>query len=74
MTQHEKILDNLIVAIVERDGGFREKDVMSKPHTYEKTETWNDQHKVIDVLDVEVGEDGYRNGFAVDIVTKSICG
>lgn len=70
MNQYESIIKR----IIRKDGAFREKDVMSKPHTYEKTETWNDEHKVIDVLEIEAGEDGYRNGFAVDIVTKSICG
>lgn len=69
-----KEYENIIKAIVRKDGGFREKDIMAKSHTYEKTETWNDQHKVIDVLEIEAEEDGYRNGFAVDIVTKSICG
>ena len=70
MNQYESI----IKSIVSKDGGYREKDVMSKPHTYEQGGTWNDQHKVIDVLEIEAEADGYRNGFQVDIVTRSICG
>lgn len=70
MNQYESI----IKSIVSQKGGYREKDVMSKPHTYEQGGTWNDQRKVIDVLEVEEQADGYRNGFQVDIVTRSICG
>lgn len=60
--------------IVQRQGGFREKDILRNPHVIERDETWNDQHKVLNVLAVETQEDGYRNGFAVDLVTMSICG
>lgn len=70
MNQYESI----IKSIVRTHGGYREKDVISKPHTYEQGEIWNDQHKVINVLETEAQADGYRNGFQVDIVTKSICG
>lgn len=70
MNQYESI----IKSIVRKDGGYREKDVMSKPHTYEQSETWNNDHKVINILEVEEQADGYRNGFAVNLVTRSICG
>ena len=69
-----KQYESLIKSIVRTQGGYREKDIMKNPHTYEQGETWNDQHKVIDVLAVEAEADGYRNGFQIDIVTKSICG
>ena len=60
--------------IVYKQGGFREKEILSNPHIIERDETWNDQHKVLNVLEVEPQIDGYRNGFAVDLVTMSICG
>lgn len=70
----EKLYKTIIDFIVNTQGGYREKEVMNNPHIYKRTETWNDQHKVIDVLEVEAEENGHRNGFSVDIVTKSICG
>lgn len=60
--------------IIYKQGGFREKEILSKPHTVERGETWNDRHKVLNVLEAESQSDGYRNGFAVDLVTMSICG
>lgn len=69
-----KQYENIIKAIVSQQGGYREKDVMKNHHTYEKGGTWNEQHKVIDIIEIEEQEDGYRQGFQVDIVTKSICG
>lgn len=64
----------IIRAIVSRCGGHREKSVLRNPHTLEQGETWNDSHKVIYILPVQEDPDGYRAGFAVDIVTRSICG
>ena len=66
--------ESIVKAIVRKDGGFREKEILSHPHLIEKSETWNDQHKVLNVLEAEPQTDGYRNGFAVDLVTMSICG
>ena len=63
-----------IRAIVSRCGGYREKEDLRNPHTLERGETWNDSHKVIYILPVAEESDGYRSGFAVDIVTRSICG
>lgn len=63
-----------VKAIVSRSGGFREREVMKSAHTIEKSDTWNDEHKVLEVLEVIPQADGYRIGFAVDLVTKSICG
>ena len=67
-------MEKLVKMIVRRHGGYREKEIMSHPHTIEKSETWNQDHKVLEVLEKEAQPDGYRNGFAVDIVTMSICG
>ena len=61
-------------AIVRREGGYREREIWNKPHTMEQSETWNEAHKVINVLAAEPDRDGYFPGFAVDLVTCSICG
>ena len=66
---HRQIAD-----IVKHCGGFRERVVLNSPHTVEKSETWNDEHKVLNISELTPGEDGYRYGFQVDLVTKSICG
>ena len=63
-----------VKTIVKKWGGFREKEIMKKPHTVTRGETWNNEHKVIYITEKESQADGYKNGFAVDIVTHSICG
>lgn len=63
-----------VAAIVRREGGCREHEIWNKSHTMEQGETWNDAHKVVNVLATKPDEDGYFPGFAVDIVTLSICG
>ena len=64
---------DIISNIVRREGGYREKDIWEKPHTMRKGETWNEAHKVIYILTLKPEKDGYFPGFAVDIVTRSIC-
>lgn len=66
--------ENIIKNIVECCGGYREKELFKNPHTVEKSGTWNNEHKVLNVNETEPGEDGYRYGFQVDLVTMSICG
>lgn len=65
---------DIISAIVRREGGSREWEIWKKPHTMEQTETWNKFHEVVYILAEEPEEDGYFPGFAVDLVTRSICG
>ena len=65
---------NQMKMIVQRQGGFREKEILRNPHIFERSRTWNNDHKVLNVLEAEPQEDGYRNGFAVDLVAMSICG
>lgn len=64
----------IVKSIVRNYGGYREKDVLSKPHTIERGSTWNNDHKVLDIVSKYAESDGYRNGFQVDLVTMSICG
>ena len=68
------VYESIVKAIVRKYGGFREKNILSKPHLIEKAETWNDEHKILNVLSNEPDIDGYRAGFQIDLVTKSICG
>ena len=65
---------DIISAIVRHEGGYREREILKKPHTIEKSETWNKAHKVINILSAKPEEDGYLPGFAVDLVTRFICG
>jgi len=60
--------------IIRRHGGYRERDILNHPHTVERGETWNEAHKVIEILATTPDPDGYRPGCAVDIVTRSIVG
>ena len=66
----------LMHKIVQIHGGYREKNIISRPGTYttERSKTCNADHKVLNVTETEPQPDGYRNGFQVDLVTKSICG
>ena len=69
-----KQYENIIKSIVSNQGGYREKEVMKNPHIYKQGGTWNNDHKVIDIVGTEADTDGHKDSFAVDIVTKSICG
>ena len=68
-------LEKAVRNIVRREGACRERTVMRVAHDIEPDpDTWNDQHKLVNVLARTADEDGYRPGFAVDLVTGSICG
>ena len=66
--------ESTVKAIVRKHGGFREKNILSNPHSIKKSETWNNEHKVLNVLSNKLDIDGYRAGFQIDLVTNSICG
>lgn len=66
-------MEQRVKQIVKKWGGYREPDIMSKPHTLTRG-TWNSEHKVIYITETAAQPDGHKNGFAVDIVTGSICG
>ena len=68
------VYESIVKAIVRKYGGFREKNILSNPHLIEKSETWNDEHKVLNVLSKEPDIDGYCAGFQIDLIAKSICG
>lgn len=66
---YKKTIEN----IVNKKGGYREKEVLKNNYTVERG-TWNKDHKVLEVVSEVEEEDGYRSGFAVDLVTCDICG
>lgn len=73
-TEVEIMYKGHVSLIVHRFGGLRERAILKNPHTIEKAGTWNNEHKVLNVLELNPGADGYRAGFQVDLVTMSICG
>lgn len=68
-----EMYDNIIKNIVKKCGGYREKDIMKNHYIIRKAETWNDEHKVLNVIEKNAC-DYHNNGFSVDIVTNKICG
>lgn len=64
--------DNIIKNIVEKYGGFREKDIINNPYIIRKTETWNSSHKVLNIIENNTLD--HKNGFSVDLVMMRICG
>ena len=67
-------IEKQIKEIVTRHGGNREKEIYNNGCFFDRSETWNNEHKVINVLSIYPDADGYRSGFAVDLVTGDICG
>ena len=68
-----EMYDNMIKNIVKNSGGFREKDIMKNPYIIKKTETWNNDHKVLNIIEKST-RDNHNNGFSIDLVTMKICG
>ncbi len=65
--------DNIIKNIVKKSGGYREKDIIKNPYIIIKAETWNNDHKVLNIIEKNT-RDNHNNGFSVDLVTMKICG
>lgn len=68
-----EMYENMIKNIVKKCGGYREKDIMKNPYIIRKTETWNNDHKVLNIIE-KFTRDYHNNGFSVDLVTMKICG
>ena len=64
--------DNIVKSIVKKHGGFREKEIMNNPYIIRKTETWNNSHKVLNIIEKNTHD--HKNSFSVDLVTMQICG
>lgn len=66
--------ESIVKDIVCKHGGFREKFILENPYIIEKSGTWNDEHKVLNILKLNPDMDDFRYyGFQIDLVTKSIC-
>ena len=63
-----------VAGIIRWHGGYRERDLLKRPHDMTRGETWNAEHMVVYVTETTPDPDGYRAGCAVDIVTRSIVG
>ena len=68
-----EMYENIIKNIVKKYGGYREKDILKNPYIIRKAETWNNEHKVLNIIEKN-SRDDHKNGFSVDIVTMTICG
>lgn len=68
-----KMYDNIVRNIVKKCGGYREKDIIKNPYIIKKSETWNNDHKVLDIIE-KLECDYHNNSFSVDLVTMKICG
>ena len=63
-----------IWSITTRHGGIREKRIYSAPHTIELTGTWNNEHKVVNIVEMFADESGHRDSYSIDLQTERICG
>lgn len=63
------IIDEKAKEIIEKKGGFREKDILSRDPYFEP-EMWTNEHKIIEVR----ARQGEKNGCYIDLVTEKITG
>lgn len=68
-----KMYNNIVRNIVKKCGGYREKDIIKNPYIIKKSETWNNDHKVLNIIE-KLESDYHNNSFSVDLVTMKICG
>ena len=62
-------IDEVATDIINEVGGYRERDILSGSHYFTVTETWNDDRKVVKVVNRDNG-----NSCEVDLVTRTITG
>ena len=74
MKTFTELVEGFVKRIVDEKGGFRERDIYYHPHLLARTDTWNDEHKVVHVISDYTDSDGHSDSFAVDIATGRICG
>lgn len=60
--------------VIASKGSTREREFVRNGAFMAKGSTWNDDHKVVEILSKHPDPDGYFPGFQIDIVTRSICG
>ena len=60
--------------IVKTCGGFREKEIWDEDPVCVRSETWNREHMVLNILSPMLDESGHHDSFSVDLITGTICG
>ena len=66
-------IDEAATEIIKKEGGNREKAILANLAYFGKSETWNNEHKVITAY-AKKDEDGHRDTCDIDIITGKICG
>lgn len=61
-------------SVIATKASTREREFIRNGAFMAKGSTWNDEHKVVEILSTKADPDGYFPGFQIDIVTRSICG
>lgn len=80
LTQGQKIdvlmnnAESICKKVIATKGGDREREIVRNGAFMATGTTWNEEHKVIEILRTKADPDGYFPGFQIDIVTRSICG
>ncbi len=69
-----KITAEKLLKVIDKNGSIREQGIWASPHFCAVGGTWNGDHKIVDVLRAYPEEDGYFDGFQVDLMTENICG
>ena len=64
----------IIAEVVRAKGGFRERDIWKHPHIISRAETWNTNHKVMNIVEVAADNEGHHDSFQVDLITRRIVG
>ena len=57
-------------SIIYQQGATREKSILQNPHIVTYGDTWNNDHKIIDIVDAF----DKNNSCSVDLITNTICG
>ena len=71
-----EITSNMQTALenaVKTKGAYRERSVFEDTPVIIPTETWNDEHKVVEVIAGTVDESGHRDSFLFDCMTGKFC-
>ena len=68
------IIEEEAAKIINRAGGFREKEILKNGCYFQVSETWNDEHKIVVLTEKQRDTDGHANACAVDLITGKITG
>ena len=58
--------ERIVKTVTLSKGGYREKSIFNAPHRLVKTDTWNKEHKVVDIISIDIDKDGHSDEYAVD--------